>query len=183
MKEYGPSASSCSPSTVIKFSCHLHGLSRPTSSQSSLKARLVSQSAARRRPASAARPSASLSGALAWSSIQRSRSNSCTHCACNAAFEQRQSSCSESIRPEPCARFQCSSLRLKCMPLDRRWQSQSACQCLSDAVGPLAGGTETGCSGRDADGHGAEHAKAHQVRLCPQMHMPPDLALLPVWQG
>ena len=167
MKEYGPSASSCSPSTVIKSRCHLHGLSRPNLSQSSWKARLVSQSAACRLPASAARPSASLSGALAWSSIQRCRSNSCTHCACNAAFEERKSSCCRSIRPELRAPFQCSSLRLECRPLDRRWHSQSACQCLSDAVGPLAGGTEAGCSGRDADGHGAEHAKAHQVRLCP----------------
>ena len=180
MKEYGPSASSCSPSSVIKSRCHLHGLSRPISSQSS-KARLVSQLAACRLPASAARPSASLSGAPAWSSIQRCRSNSCTHCACNAAFEGYRAFCSVKIKPEPLGPSQSSSLRLKCMPLDRRWHSLSACQCLSDAVGPLAGGTEAGCSGRDADGHSAEHAKAHQVRLCPQMHMLPGLVCNSVW--
>ena len=171
MKEYGPSASPCLPSTVIKPKCLLHALSRPISGKSSFNSRLVSQLLACRLPAPAARPSASPAGPLLWSSIQRCKSSSYTHRACRKACKGHQPSCSISIKPEPLAPLQGSSLRLRCMPLDRRWHSQSACQCLSDAVGPLAGGSEAACSARDAKGHGAKHAKTHQVRLCPQMHM------------
>ena len=176
MKEYGPSASLCLPSTVINGRCPLHGLSRPLSRQSSLNTRLWLQSSVCWLPSLAARPSASQAGALAWSSTQRCISNSYTHRACDTACQAQKSSCSISIRPEPLAPSQRSSLRLQCMPLDRRRLSQSACQCLSDAVGPLAGGSEASCSARDADGHGARHEKAHQVRLCLQMRMLPGLA-------
>lgn len=140
--------------------CHLHSRARPPVPHSAS----ISQSMQHRTLCTL---QASMTG-LSRKATFRPGSPESTGCCwpdqpCTIAHDGHRASLSINSTPQRPAMLHSSSLRHKCLPLDRRWPGQPSTHCLSDAVGPLAGSGDVEPHDRSTEEHSEHQAQASQV--------------------
>ncbi len=84
---------------------------------------------------------------------------------CTIVYNKHRALPSISCTHERPATSHSSSLRHRCLPLDRRWQGRPLVGCLSDAVGPVAGSNETVHDAHEE--HSMKQQHEPQVRQSP----------------
>ena len=164
MGHNGPGGAVPPASTNTINSCLVHGYCRPVMRHSALYARFKMQQLPDQLQTWATRRTSSLEGAVSMYSFAEYGNRKRPTQPCTTAFHRHRASPSTSSTLQLPAVPQRSSVRHRCPPLDRRWQGQRPLDCLSDAVGPLAGSSEVAHSSQGDEEHGLQHEKASQVR-------------------